>query len=621
MPSSLLGGSSTYGFARRPIFISNGLVDDLDEPARKQIKQLSKVLGQRMLSGFDIHLPASPAPAPSVTGTAAVSKAVGGTPSSTIKPLDEDNLDWVDLLPPTFTGKLQTFEEIIDKKGDSSLLFEVQELITNSALGYNASKLLKEASLLHFLFCKAKYEEKFEKAPAIFKYVSNETAGGIKLVHDYIVKKAALQMVEDERIEVGDPDKFRENITARIKTQKLEFAERLFSAELKSIVRKVVYDQKEYTIVNKVKDQLNIADEDVPKLVQYIKKSKIEIDDDNAPYFLSIALSQIKTSGSPYSGGPEEKEDLAVDDFSVKYYDDDKGVLQVVRENVVCAAQMFYVMTLGDELDIFNVVNLITTKYLPSGKVDIRDKSLLQDLQLYVFSDSFRDIRTGALYKRTNPEERRMFYRQVFSMGQSEMVDGMVLNSDFKTLWEALLTETVKYIQKAERSENPQSFVSRQNIFQAIEDLQYNLSTHCTGMAKVMTPIVNRELDFVIERFLKKEDITRQLAFNNSGSFWKVIERVLRDAHGETPNVAALRTKAVYGHKILNTIANYSPALLNEDNNFHEFVTTVEGFIIAASQLEGGDAAREELHAHDELQPNLNGGGAGNGSAGDDWNF
>lgn len=595
----LPGGTSSFKFAR-PVFVSNGLYDGLDAYAKKLITELSAKLSRKFLNEeFEFKY---------------VQQA-----EITKRPLEEAIVDWIDHVPKS-AADLKSFGELIDQKGDTALFYEVQEYVSTNKLSFNANRLLKDRPVLEFLFCVAKYAKRLNSSAAIFKYVANEVDGGIKAIYDYVVHKTILQVVDDNKIEVGHMPTFEALVIPKLQSRNISFAEGVFSKELKNAIQKFVYDQKELELINAVRDALNIEEEDIPALVAYIKKSKITIDKDNAQYYLSIALAQIRNNSLNYPFSATDTTAVDAEDFSVTYYDDDKSTLQIEKENIMCAAQLFYVMTLGDELEIFNVIDLITTKYLPAGKLDIRDRNVLQDLQLYVLSDNIRDVKTNAIYKRTNPEDRRVFYRQVFDMGNSETADGMVTNSDFKTLWEILLNETVKYIGKVEQSENPQLYVSRQNIFQAIEDLQYNLSTNCTGMAKVMAPIINKELDFVVERFLKKEDITRQLAFNNSGSFWKVIERVLRDARGETPNVAALRNKAVFGHKILTMIANYTPATLNDDTNFSDFVATVEAFIIAASQLENRGAElpdRDELHQHDELQHTAN----GNGTAKEDWNF
>lgn len=245
---------------------------------------------------------------------------------------------------------------------------------------------------------------------------------------------------------------------------------------------------------------------------------------------------------------------------------------EIIRENIECSAQMFYVMTLDEDLEIFNLVNRIITEYLPSGQIDIYSSETFKDLQLYVFNDSFRDLKSGVLYKRTHPEERKIFYRQMFNAGSGGTNVGIVVNRDFNTLLEKLLLESVNYIEKIWQRETPHSFVSIQNICQAVEDLQYNLSTHCTGMAKIASPIINKELDFVIQRFMKNDELIKQMTRYNSNSFWKLIERMLADLRNEVPNISALRNKAIFGHKIISTIAKYTKGYLDDDKILSEFI-------------------------------------------------
>ena len=408
-----------------------------------------------------------------------------------------------------------------------------------------------------------------------------------------------------------------DNIISTIKEANISFAKGIFYAKVKDVINEQLNYDEELSIINDpaIILKFGITEKDKPALLNFLKNSNITINKGNADFYIPIALSNLKNSNLSYSNlYSSTTNDL---DFAVNYYGDASSTMQFIKENIVCAAQLYYVMTLGDELEIFNVINRIVTRYLPSGKVDIRSKETLQNLQLYVFSENFRDLKDGSLYKKTLPEERKMFYTQVFNVGNGQTLEGMAVNSDFNMLWEILMSEVVKYIDKIERSENPQLFVSRQNIFQAIEDLQYNLSAHCTGMAKVVAPVINKELDFVIEKFLKNEEIIQQLAFSNSGSFWKVIERVLQDMRSDIPNVTALRNKAVSGHKIITTIANYTPALLDNDTDFSAFISTVEAFIIANSQLENQRMPMEDLEQITNGIPGMN----GHSQENDDWNF
>lgn len=496
----------------------------------------------------------------------------------------------IDVLAKTLgdTDAALTFSEYI-QKNNAGLYLEVSDLIDikKQKLGYNTNRLLSEEPIFAYLFCKAAYDLGLDKsddaATAICNYITKDTSGGgIKLFYDYIALNAALEIIKAEKIDVGN-NNFQDNLELKIKGTNIKFSEDIFTSNVISIINNLLYSKEENKIISSLRTKLNIEDEEVPALVRYMQQSRFNFDQINSEYYLAIALDNIRSTGISYITGPStEIEDI---DFSVNFYEDEKGTLEFARENIACAAQMYYVMTLGDELEIFNVMNRIVTHYLPSGLVDIRSKDVLKDLQSYVFNDSFKD-QNRIEYRRTHPEERKMFYKQLFNVGGGEIVEGMVINEDFNMLWKKLFVETARYIEKVEQSAYPMDYVSNQNICQTVEDLQYNLSTHCTGMIKVVSPIINKELDFVVEKFLKNEELVKQLALNNSRSLWKVVERVLTDLRHEVPNVSAIRNKGVLGYKIISTIANYTQGYFDDDENFAEFISTVEAFIIANEQIE-----------------------------------
>src|SRR5207245_4981374 len=122
---------------------------------------------------------------------------------------------------------------------------------------------------------------------------------------------------------------------------------------------------------------------------------------------------------------------------------------------------------------------------------------------------------------RTRPAERQMFYRQVFNYGTTQIPDEIVVNVEFIKLWKVLMLESARYLEKAQASLNPDNYVSRQNVMQAVEDLQYNLSTNCTGMATVVAPLINAELDFIIQRIFKHKEVLAQIV-PAGGTWWKV---------------------------------------------------------------------------------------------------
>src|SRR6185295_3306012 len=165
-----------------------------------------------------------------------------------------------------------------------------------------------------------------------------------------------------------------------------------------------------------------------------------------------------------------------------------------------------------------------THKYLVRGGIEIQDPRLRDDLQMYVFSNRFPDEKTGKLVDRTRPAERQMFYRQVFNYGNAQVTDDVVVNDEFPRLWKVLMLESARYLERAQTSPNPESYVSPQNVMQAVEDLQYNLSTHCTGMASVITPLIYNELNFIIKRIFMHEEVLRQVVPAAGATWWRVVE-------------------------------------------------------------------------------------------------
>ena len=148
--------------------------------------------------------------------------------------------------------------------------------------------------------------------------------------------------------------------------------------------------------------------------------------------------------------------------------------------------------------------------------------------------------------------------------------------------------EGAKYIQRAQESPNPESYVSRQPVMQAVEDLQYNLSTHCSGMANVITPIIYEELNFIIKRILNHPEVVQQLV-PAGGTWWKVVELLYEGMKQQRPKTTILYNKAKLGFEIFNSIANYSPATFEDDKNFSDFISNVDAYIITQAQLQASD--------------------------------
>jgi hypothetical protein len=294
-------------------------------------------------------------------------------------------------------------------------------------------------------------------------------------------------------------------------------------------------------------------------------------------------------------------------DFDVQPLVDDNSLIQISKSAVKCAAQLYYGMVLGEELDVFNIVNYFTHKYLIRGGIEIQDARLREDLQLYVFSNRFTDLKTKKVVDCTRPAERQMFYRQVFNYGNVQVTDDFILNREFPRLWKVLILESANYLERARESFYPDSYVSRQNVMQAVEDLQYNLSTHCTGMANVITPLIYAELDFVIRRIFMHPEILRQIV-PQGATWWRVVETLYMGMKNMRPKATVLYNKARLGHAIIRSIADYNPATFEDDTNFSAFISNVDAFITTQSILQ--EALTDDLKKDDqEDETRLNGWG------------
>jgi hypothetical protein len=149
---------------------------------------------------------------------------------------------------------------------------------------------------------------------------------------------------------------------------------------------------------------------------------------------------------------------------------------------------------------------------------------------------------------------------------------------------------------------------------QAVEDLQYNLSTTCVGMATVLTPLMYSELDFVITRIFQHAEVRKHLV-PSGGSWWKVVEKLLAD-QGKRVRASALNNKARIGYTLIRDIASYVPSQFEQDGPFSEFISNVDAFITTQSIIQE-EAARDSNADDVGSHPSVTGGGGGYGGYGE----
>ncbi|MBI2188670.1 MAG: hypothetical protein HYU37_16345 [Acidobacteria bacterium] len=438
---------------------------------------------------------------------------------------------------------------------------------------------------------------------------------GVRSVVDYAVVTAARELIDREHLEVPDADDDGSAVVATLKKAGLPLSAGAFEKSARAVIRQFISNKEELKYIDDVAKELKLDLSDALRreLVKYVKASPVKITDANAKYFIPLFISQIEEATAVVEEPSDGDVDLerAERDFDVHYFEDDRSLIQVSQSAVKCAAQLYYSMVVGDELDVFDVVNYFTHKYLIRGQIEIQDPRLRDDLQMYVFSGEFIDLETKKTVDRTRPAERDMFYRQVFNSGGGAVTDDVIVNREFSRLWKVLMLESARYLERAQLSPNPHSFVSKQNVMQAVEDLQYNLSTHCTGMATVISPLIYAELDFVIKRIFMHSEVRKHVA-PGGGTWWRVVEALHMGMKHARPKATVLYNKARLGHKIIRSIAEYDPATFESNQHFSAFISDVDAFITTQSILQ--EALTDDLKSTDEDDEQA----AVNGAAADD---
>ena len=143
--------------------------------------------------------------------------------------------------------------------------------------------------------------------------------------------------------------------------------------------------------------------------------------------------------------------DVSVDtfDYKVDYFETIEEQA-IERAHIMGAAVLFYTKVLSDDMGLLRVADAIIMAW-SKGKLDIPHGETATKLYRYY---KLRKDRMTA-------EERNMFYKIVFNTGSAEVLENSVVNTDFSRLWNSLMQETVKYIQKYEEVSNAEEFGSK----------------------------------------------------------------------------------------------------------------------------------------------------------------
>jgi len=583
---------------RRPSFTNNGYSAEVDDAIKAKLEELSEILGYRLFTGVD-----DPGQKQAAGAAAAFTFFLTKELPKPVlaKRTTPDHWDNAGILNDLVNNKdkqnltYMTIGDCIDKTRDAAALkfdFQTQTTLNWNYYDLNTQTILSYTNLSDYLLAYAFFVKGITEVNGLINFVKSHREGVANLVNFAIVS-AARENIQKESLDVPEYEISKGNyvtynsdqhpLIVRIVAEKISITANAFSTSLQKAIDNYIFNGKEMRLIENANIG-KIPEEIKPLLVKYIKHSAIPITPHNANFFLPLFISQILGITKQDDGGDTDVQ-TSDQDFSVDFLEDSEAIVQVNASNVKCAAQLFYCMVVGEELDVFNVVNYFTHKFLVTGNIEITDHKLREDLQLYVFSNKFKDASNGIITDRTRPAERQMFYRQVFNAGNAKITNDFIVNDEFPRLWKTLMYESARYLERAQDSPNPDQYVSRQNVMQSVEDLQDNLSNHCRGLVNVITPLIYNELNFVIRNILMHPEVVRQVA-PVGGTWWRVVETLYAAMKASRPKATVLYNKAKLAQTILRAIAEYNPSTFESDSNFSTFISSVDAFISTQSIIQ-----------------------------------
>jgi hypothetical protein len=537
-----------------------------------------------------------------------------------------------------------TLSDYIDMTADlSELKYAFESYLSGNwfNLDYNTKAVLDDyPAIRDYLIAYGFYVMELQEVNGLKNFILSNRVGA-KNVANYAIVSAARTIIDQEKLKVPHYNEDDSEIVAVINAAGLSLSSASFKTALQKRIDDYIFNGNESRLIDGA--DIGVLPPGIkPLLIKYIKHSPVPITDDNVKFFLPLFISQIK--GTTAITDPTEVDTEESDkDFEVEFFEIDKSQRQVSRSAIKCAAQQYWGMVVGEEMGVFDIAHYFTTKYMIYNRIEIKDKILRDDLYLYINDRFIPDLKRPKEVFRTRPAERQMFHRQVFNSGSVQIPDDMVVNEDFPRLWKVLILESFKYLQQAQASFNPDSYVSRQNVMQAVEDLQYNMSTHCTGMTNVVVPAIYAELKVVVERIFQHPEIVNYVV-PQGGTWEKVVEQLHVEmkkeemrrtrATGFSSRIVRLKVvnidnKAKLGYSIIRSIADYNPATFEDDRNFSDFISKVDAFITTQSILQ--EALTDDLKMGQEdvgqngarkaIPEPMPASAAPGAKAGDEWDF
>lgn len=303
----------------------------------------------------------------------------------------------------------------------------------------------------------------------------------------------------------------------------------------------------------------------------------------------SDPLQAARNGGSPAA---MQGWDFTVDTFETV---EEQGVL---AESIRAAGALDYVFELGERLRVFDLAEQLVLKWA-SGEVDIAEGPAAGKLYRYF----------KLLDDRATPQERAMLYRRVLNKGNATPLGGAVVNDQFPVIWGKLMAEIAEYIEKSEKLDSggtDGSPVSARPIGQALRELQYNLTDHCTGMAFMQVREMYAQLNQAFDIF-RDPDVIASFGGVRRRNMWTVISELSKQAFGAAPPVSPIVRMAVDGNRIFQAASVYDDGTFSP-TDYGELIQAGESYIINSSmvgeepQFEETDELEKEGEFEDEFE-------------------
>jgi hypothetical protein len=590
----------------------HGVAADVDPAVRDHLKELNQLLGKAVFTPASfVVAPAAPA-GPRVRGKA---RRRGAAPGDGLSPAGRKVKDFLDReltakFAPAKKGEKWADESVAsflageDEDDDNftlsgfidktpalvqlkyAFLDEIQEDWGQVSAGARAV-LRDYPNIRDYLIAWAYLGVGISDVDAVKNVILTEK-GGVTRVLGYATVGAARALIDREQLRVKDYNDDDSPFVKKHQQTPVPLATATFARSTRTLIDQFRFDSDEAAIIEDAIASGEIGDIDdsiKPTLIKYMQASPVTITKKNAENYLPNFILQIMGMKSVAAADGQGAE-TTDGDFSVRFQDDARSEFEVSGPAVESAAQLFHAMVLGEELDVFGAVGYLTNRRLvANGGMKIKNPTLRRDLQAWVFDNEFVDTQTKERMTRTRAAERQMFFRQVFNWGQGPVPEDLAVNYEFPQLWNVLILESARYLKEARDSLHPENFMSAQGVAQAVEDLQYNLSTHCTGMATVLSPIVDAELAFVLDRVLKHPEVILQIV--PEGGTWKrAMDKLNIERKVRRPNATTLYNKAKLGKEIIEAIAHYTSGDFDDFTKLSAFISKVDAFITTSSILQ-----------------------------------